>query len=442
MRHRFVEIFQKMPKYAVVALAFITLCQVGRGQSTSGYHDVAFWRVPGVQVEYSSFLFRSKKADQQIPCPVNHGADASDALGPCHWQSNVFQHLPQWVWVHFAGPRRIDKVVLRAVSMATSPVELSGQYMGHGAEFHTLFHVQYAHFDARTLTYTIHFAPVVADNFRLVIERTAAAATPQSWLAELAQLEVFGTDAAAGATMASGGATAADASAPHIALAPTQFAPKVEDQGQTLAISTTWYRLVLDKTQPRILSLALDSLGKGELSVNLLQKSGAYPVLDEPFQAPTPLARSTLSRTGNVFRYAPVEIAPGVFEQIAIRAGARGFDLSLAAAADRRVTMRGGLFRFQFAANQTPTTFVCLPSKVMNYVDVPTYLAAPDFGTAYVTRTGDVAAFYRRPSSLFPATSYAVDITPHQPASEDGLHQIGPRPWRTPLHFAVQTVAP
>ena len=87
-------------------------------------------------------------------------------------------------------------------------------------------------------------------------------------------------------------------------------------------------------------------------------------------------------------RYAPVEIAPGVYEQVSIRAGAKGFDLSLAATANHTVMMRGGLFRFQFAANQTPTTFVCHPSKLMNYVDVPTYLAAPDFGTAYITRTG------------------------------------------------------
>ena len=92
-----------MPGYAAVVLAVIMPCQVARSQSASSYRDVAFWQEPGVRVEYSSFLFRSKKAEEQIPCPVNHGNDAADALGPCHWQSNVFQHLPQWVWVHFRG---------------------------------------------------------------------------------------------------------------------------------------------------------------------------------------------------------------------------------------------------------------------------------------------------------------------------------------------------
>lgn len=434
-------ILWKIQGCAAVALAVIVLCPAGTSQSTSGYRDVAFWREPGVQVEYSSFLFRSKKAAEQIACPVNHGKDAADALGPCHWQSNQFQDLPQWAWVRFAGPRRIDKVVLHAVSMGTSPVEISGQYLDTSGTFRTIFHVQRTDFDPRTLTYTAHFAPIVTDNFRLVIAGTRATATPQSWWAELAEMQVFGTDVAAGRVTPSAGA-AVTAGRPHLRLGPTHFVPKVEDLGQALAISTPWYRLVLDKQQARILSLAMDSLGKGELGVNLLQESGAYPVFDPAFQKSMPPRASTLRHTGNVFSYAAVEIASGVYEEVSVRAGAKGFDLSLGTTANRTVMVRGGLFRFQFAANQTPTTFVGHPSKLMNYMDLPTYLAAPDFGTAYITRTGDEAAFYRRPASLFPAMSYVVDITPRQPTTEDGLNEIGPQPWHTTLHFDVQRVEP
>ena len=71
-----------------------------------------------------------------------------------------------------------------------------GNIWMRGAAFHTFFHVQRAQFDPKALTYTVHFAPVVTDNIRMLIERTAATETPQSWWAELAQLEVFGTDAA------------------------------------------------------------------------------------------------------------------------------------------------------------------------------------------------------------------------------------------------------
>ena len=73
----------------------------------------------------------------------------------------------------------------------------------------------------------------------------------------------------------------------------------------------------------------------------------------------------------------------------------------------------------------------------MNYVDVPTYLAAPDFGTLYITRTGDVARFTASPSSLFPATSYDVDVTPQLPTTEDGLNQIGPQ--RVAYHAAFRS---
>jgi hypothetical protein len=423
-------------------LAILLLCQSANSQSLSGYRDVASWGEPGVEVEYSSFQFRGKKPEEQIPCPVNHGAAASDALGPCHWQSNELQHLPQWVWFHFEGPRRIDKVVLHASDAATAPVALSIQYLDQAARFHTIIHVEDAHFDPQTLTCTVHFSPVNTDNIRLTIERTAATATPQSWLAALAQLEVFGSDAPVNtASTWDGVATTTAARAPNAALASTSFTPKVEEQPDTIAISTPWYRLVLSRHEPRILALALDSLGKGDLRVNLLQPRGAYPILDQPFQTTaTPVPSANLTQSGNVFLYAPVEIAPGVEEQVAIRAGEQSFDLALAATATHTTLMRGGLFRFQFAANQTPTTFVCHPSKLINYVSTPTYLAAPDFGVTYITTTGDSAAFYRKPSSLFPATSYQVDITPHQPATEDGLNQIGPQPWRTTLHFAV--VAP
>ena len=180
-----------------------------------------------------------------------------------------------------------------------------------------------------------------------MIERTPATATPQSWWAELAELNIYGTDSAAGVSADSN--SASKVGSVHAALAPTQFSPQVEDLGQTLAISTPWYRLVLDKRQPRIVSLALDSLGKGELGVNLLQASGAYPVLDQPFEKTMPLGTGALTRTGNVFRYAPAEVVPGAFEQVVIRADAKGFDLSLAAAAQHTIMVRGGLFRFELA---------------------------------------------------------------------------------------------
>jgi hypothetical protein len=417
-----------------------------RAQVTNGagdYRNVAFWTEPGVQIEVSSHSFRNGAMVRQgSVCPLNRPFVFGQPDSKC-WISSEYEYLPQWVWVHFPSPRRIDKVVLHAASMTSSPVEFSGQCLRNASNtFETLFHVQEASFDFQTLSYSVSFKPVVTRDFRLVIERSTASVTPQSWVAELAQVEVYGINTNDDAETSTTAAPKIDVAALKSGLDPTRFVPTVEDMGQTLDIRTPWYRLVLDKAQPRIAELSWDSLGQGELGVNFLREGGACPVMDPIFQKSMPLGSGTLTRVGNLFHYSPVEVAPGAFEQVSILANERGFDLGLAAVANHQVTMRGGLFRFHFAASQTPTTFVGHPSEIMNYVSVPAYLAAPDFGTAYITRSGDPAAFYRIPSALFPATTYWVDVTPHQPVAEDGLNQIGPEPWHTTMHFDLQRLVP
>ncbi len=437
---------EKMATILLFALALVNATCAGadaNGISTTnldGYRNVAYWTEPGVQVAVSSHSFRSGPMIHSSICPINRPFVPADAASN-YWVSSEYEHLPQWVWFHFPGPRRIDKVVLYGNTNAT-PTEFSGQCLPGGSDvFHTFFYVQDARYDSNTLSCTIHFKPIVTDNFRLLILRNSASTTPQSWIAGLAQVEVYGTDAT-------------NTEAPSVIplripstvfksnLSPTKFVPEVKDTGQSLEISTPWYRLVLDKSRPQIKELSWDSLGQGELGVNFLQPEGACPVLDPVFQDAMPLGTGTLIQSSNVFRYSPVEVAAGLYEQVSIRANEQGFDLDIAASAFRPTLMRGGLFRFHFAANQTPTTFVCRPSNIMNYVGTPAYLDAPDFGTAYITRTGDPAAFYRVPSALFPATPYWVDITPHAPTMEDGLNQIGPKPWHTTMHFAVQALEP
>jgi hypothetical protein len=435
---------------AITLLPLLTMAGAVQAQvtnmtnvSASDYRNVAFWSEPGVQIEVSSHSFRKgAMKNQGSICPLNRPFVPSESDSNC-WISSEYEHLPQWVWIHFPSPRRIDRVVLHAASMATSPVEFSGQCLPDGSDtFDRLFHVQEGRFDPKTLSYTVSFKPVVTSNFRLLIERSTASVTPQSWIAELAQVEVYGVNATNGVETSTANTSNIAAADLNSDLQPTKFVPEVKDMGESLDISTPWYRVVLDKSHPRILFLSWDSLGENKLDVNFLQESGACPMLNPVFQNPMPLGNSTLTRTGNVFHYAPVEVATGAYEQVSMRANERGFDLGLAAEANRTMMMRGGLFRFHFAANQTPTTFVCRPSKIMNYVETPTYLAAPDFGTTYITRTGDPAAFYRIPSALFPATTYWVDITPQQPVAEDGLHKIGPKAWHTTMHFELERLEP
>ena len=90
--------------------------------AAGGYRNVAFWSEPGVQVEVSSHSFRNgaMKAEGNA-CPLNRPFIPGQPDSRC-WISSEYEHLPQWVWIHFPNPRRIDKVVLYAVNMATSPI--------------------------------------------------------------------------------------------------------------------------------------------------------------------------------------------------------------------------------------------------------------------------------------------------------------------------------
>ena len=187
-------------------LPFLAMADAVRAQQTMGtnigpgnYRNVAFSSELGVQVEVSSHSFRNgAMKDQGSACPLNRPFISGSPDSRC-WISSEYEHLPQWVWLHFPSLRRIDKVVIYASSLATSPVEFSGQYLPEGSDkFDTLFHVQRAQFDAQTLACTVAFKPVVASNFRLVIARSTASETPQSWVAELAQVEVYGVNATNG----------------------------------------------------------------------------------------------------------------------------------------------------------------------------------------------------------------------------------------------------
>jgi Bacterial alpha-L-rhamnosidase 6 hairpin glycosidase domain len=439
--------------------------QTALKHAQTGYRNVAFWTEPGVQIAVSSHSYRNNGAmthDGDV-CPLNRPFVSGDSAARC-WFSSENEHLPQWVWLHFPGPRKIDKVILYAAGTNAVPSEFSGQYLADDTgKLETFVHVQHASFDPETHSCAIQFKPIVTDNFRLLIQRNTASVTPQSWIAALAQVEVYGSDATNPGRAELQAWQRVPVAKLKSRLRPTKFVPEIRDLGQTVDITTPWYRVVLDKARPRIVQLSWDSLGQGELGVNFLENAGACPVLEPVFdlrnsgresaltnsrndRAAGSLAGESslprLTRKGNVFHYAPVEVGAGAWEQVSIRADERGFDLELGAVANHTMTMRGGLFRFDFAANQTPTTFVCHPSDIMNYVETPAYLAAPDFGTARISRTGDDAAFYRTPSGLFPATTYWVDVTPHQPVDEDGLNQIGPRPWHTTLHFEVQRLEP
>jgi hypothetical protein len=411
----------------------------------TGWRNVAFHREPGVKIETStsrSVVLSGRHSANRL----NDGQKfrPGDNAGSLCWTSDPYHHLPVWIWVGFAGRRRINRVVLYAGEMNLQPVEFLGQISEDaGATFHDLFHINNVRFDTVTLSYALDFEPVDTDNFRLLILRSAAPETPQARWVQLSEIEVYGDDAPAAIHSVLPPPPTTSAVMPASLLETgASFSAHVHDDGQMMDIRTPWYRIQLDKHRPRIAFLAWDSLGEGNLSINLLRGVGAVPRLEQILRSVDAAADGPLRRRGNVFQYAPVGVAAGVLLRLAIKAEERSFDLELTVRTDRKIAMRGGVFRFDFAANQTPTTFVCRPGKVLNFVTIPCYLHAPDCGSAFITSNKKLTSFYRSPAGIFPALTCHVEIAPQTPHRPDRLCELETGVWQDTLHFSIEAIRP
>ncbi len=411
----------------------------------TGWRNVAFHREPGVRIETStsrSAVLSGRDSTNRL----NDGQKFRPGGNPSFlcWTSDPYHHLPAWIWIGFSGYRRINRVVLYAGEMTLQPVEFAGQISDDaGATFDELFHANNVRFDPTTFSYTVDFEPVDTTNFRLLVLRSTVPETPQSHWVQLSEIEVYGDNAPVVTNSDLPKQTATGASMPISALhADASSVAHVYDDDRMLDIRTRWYRIQLDKSVPRINFLAWDSMGEGNLGVNFLRGSGGFPHLKRVEHSVMAIGNGRLARMGNVFQYAPVDVAPGVALRLAIKAGERDFDLELTVRADRRTAMHGGVFRFDFAPNQTPTTFICHPEKVFNFVSTPCYLHAPDFGTAFITSSNKETCFYRTPAGIFPALDYHVEIAPQIPARPDRLCELNAGVWREVLHFAIETIRP
>lgn len=412
---------------------------------STGWRNVAFWREKGVRIQTSNLRSGQILGSKDSPHRLNDGrkfTPGADASSLC-WSSDPYHHLPCWIWIGFGGPRRISRVVLYAGEMNLQPVEFSGQMSDDaGATMKEIFQANNARFDPVTLSYIVDFEPVATDNFRLLITRSAAPETPQSHWAQLSEVEVYGDNAPDPVVKAPPRMTAL-AHMPVSSIHPdASFSPQLRDDGRTLDIRTPWYRIQLDKARPRITYLSWDSLGEGNVDVNFLRGSGAYPRLERILHGVDAAGAVPLTHIGNVFQYAHVPVAPGVSLRLAIKTGLRDFDMELTVLAEQDTAMQGGVFRFDFAPNQTPVTFVCHPAKVFNYVPPPCYLHAPDWGTAFITCGKADTCFYRSPAIVYIAPDYHVEIAPQIPTRPDRLGTLAAGAWQETLHFEIETIRP
>ncbi|MFH1920405.1 MAG: hypothetical protein ABIP48_11035 [Planctomycetota bacterium] len=207
---------------------------------------------------------------------------------------------PHWLWIHFRQPARISRVVIHRSYATDHPVDFIGQCSSNGGDsFENLFEVTDHKMDAETFQTTWSFDPVVAQDFRLWIAKSALQDLPNA--AQVSEVEVFGEFVEAKPKEVR---AAAAAELPSDVLKPTQpEGLQIKQNDEEIEFRSPWLRLTVDRNRPQITFLSWDSLGRGGVEENLLrsgtQLSAGVPIFSQPESArPEPAVCE-----GNVVRY-------------------------------------------------------------------------------------------------------------------------------------------
>ncbi|MCX6877469.1 MAG: hypothetical protein NTW21_27220 [Verrucomicrobia bacterium] len=360
------------------------------------------------------------------------------------WISQVDRKHPHWAWIGFAGPRMINRVVVRCSSVENYPTDFRGQYSpDNGISLKDLFVVKDQKPDAMTMVMEFKFAPVAADNFRLFIERSAT--TSHSNFTQLSEIEVYGEG---------------DAIRPQIESAPglrdvqplliakSDNQVQIEERADEIEIRSPWQKLVFSRAQPQITCLAWDSEGQGKLDINLLGVKGTdgiQPRVTPAYRPVKALPAASLKRDGNVMRYGPFEAADGLWMNWEIKVGAKEVEMAVTKEASHAMMVRPGVIHFDLDAGQTPITPYYRPGK-LGLVGLPCLLQAPDCGAVLVeSAPGSMAGFFERAAecqALGKTWWSYFDLTDDFPTRPDGLVEIKPGVRQGVMRWSVQHVTP
>lgn len=407
------------------------------GKPASGKRNVALW-TEGSRIETSSIRWLGGASDQTGRHLINDGRSA----GP-GWASQAQQNLPQWVWVKFAGPRTIDRVVLYA---GKNTRDFTGEYSPDGGVTFLPLFERKAEKPGRQSEYTIDFKPVVTDNVRIRITGVEKSETSGFDVAQVNELEVYGEDAGGSAEKLPGkpsASTGEKTQAPE--LKPDGGSvPEIKEDATQLVVSTPWYSLNLDKARPRLSYLSLDATGKGQFLCNVMKNAGAFPIAEPMFDITRIAGDGQFVRDGNVVRYPFITVAPGVQAQFAFRFKEKSFELEITTDAKRAMPLRAGLFRFDLDYRQTPTAFFPRAEDPVGFVKLPTYMHAPDCGTFRITQSGDKAVLRQViPSGGHDLGGHCMmDLVPETTGLKERYGLIPEGTWRGVFTFAVDPLIP
>ena len=278
----------------------------------------------------SSFDTGGKAPASRLIDGIIRGPD--DQPGFNRWHADLAAPHPHWIWIRFSRPALINHVTLWRADIG-APVDFDGQFTpDRGRTLRTLFRRKNVLLDAAHPSYTVSFAPVVADNFRLLIFRSSNPQFPN--YCQLSELQVFGRW-----------------HGPAIASPPSEPAPerilgamksgvlppglKAETSGGVVTFTSRWLKVSFSLQRPGMAFLSLDASGSGRLDRNLLKAPRGVDMVAKAWDQYVSAADVpfTVSRSGNTVRYSEIRMGSLETDNLAFTVTPRGIRVVV----DRRV---------------------------------------------------------------------------------------------------------
>ena len=297
------------------------------------------------------------------------------------WHSQLSLPHPHWVWIRFVRPAKISKVVL-CYSDIGVPVDFVGQStLDHGRTLRTLFRQENAQLDAAHPSVTVEFAPVVTDNFRLLITRSSNKEYPN--YTQLSELQVFG--AWAGQPIAAM-KPAPDRRQGKMLDGPLPAGLKVESTENEVAMVSPWLKVSFDLSRPSIRWFSVDGSGTGKHTRNLLKKPQGIDLVAKGWNEETSSADASfvVSRSGNTVRYSGIRLGSLEMADVAYTVHPKGLHVAI----DRHVpaaylTDESSPLRMLWDLSVTPATPMGR-LHARGELSFPVLLHFPDHGTLLV----------------------------------------------------------
>ena len=297
------------------------------------------------------------------------------------WHSRLSLPHPHWVWIRFSRPAKISKVVLWYSDIG-APVDFAGQCtVAGGRSLQTLFRRENAPLDAAHPSLTVAFAPVVTDNFRLLITRSSNKDYPN--YTQLSEIQVFG--AWAGQRIAATKPTP-DRRRGEMLDGPLPEGLKVESAENEVAMVSPWLKVSFDLSRPSIRWFSVDGSGGGKHTKNLLKGTQGIDLVAKGWNEETSSAEASfiVSRSGNTVRYSGIRLGNLETADWAFTVGPRNLHVVM----DRHVpaeylTDESSPLRMLWDLSVTPATPMGR-LKALGELSFPVLLHFPDHGTLLV----------------------------------------------------------